>query len=102
MKVDNPMRAILEVDNYNYAFMNFAQTTLRSVIGEFNLEEILSKREIINKKLRSIIQIETCSWGVIVPSVEIKDVRLPSNMQRAMAAEAEAERERYVLLFNCI
>merc|ERR1712062_618807 len=94
MKVQDPIKAILEVDDYRYAFKNFSATTLRSVIGTYNLESLLSDRDEINDKVRSIIEAETSSWGVAVPAVEIKDVKLPQNMQRAMAAEAEAERER--------
>merc|ERR1712154_488180 len=94
MKVQDPIKSILEVDDYRYAFKNFSATTLRSVIGTYNLQSLLSERDEINDKVRVIIEAETASWGVAVPAVEIKDVRLPQNMQRAMAAEAEAERER--------
>eukprot|EP00483_Globobulimina_turgida_P005777 UN05787 len=94
MKVIDPIKAILEVDDYRYAFRNFSATTLRSVIGTYDLQALLSQRDEINDKVRDIIEAETSSWGVAVPAVEIKDVRLPTNMQRAMAAEAEAERER--------
>eukprot|EP01084_Bolivina_argentea_P084982 153632_1 len=94
MKVIDPIKAILEVDDYKYAFNNFAATTLRSVIGTYYLQALLSNRDEINSKVRDIIELETSSWGVAVPAVEIKDVRLPQNMQRAMAAEAESERER--------
>jgi len=94
MKVEDPIKAILEVDNYRYAFKNFSATTLRSVIGTYDLQRLLSDRDEINDKVRQIIEQETSSWGVAVPAVEIKDVKLPQNMQRAMAAEAEAERER--------
>eukprot|EP01084_Bolivina_argentea_P278738 476332_1 len=94
MKVIDPIKAILEVDDFKYAFNNFAATTLRSVIGTYDLQFLLSDREEINDKVRDIIEQETSAWGVAVPAVEIKDVRLPQNMQRAMAAEAEAERER--------
>merc|ERR1719145_226805 len=94
MKVEDPIKAILEVDDYRYAFKNFSATTLRSVIGTYDLQRLLSDRDEINDKVRDIIEAETSSWGVAVPAVEIKDVKLPQNMQRAMAAEAEAERER--------
>ena len=94
MKVIDPIKAILEVDSYKYAFNNFAATTLRSVIGTYELQYLLSDRDNINTKVRDIIEEETSQWGVAVPAVEIKDVKLPHNMQRAMAAEAEAERER--------
>mmetsp|Transcript_56006 Transcript_56006/g.89145 ORF Transcript_56006/g.89145 Transcript_56006/m.89145 type:complete len:328 (+) Transcript_56006:61-1044(+) len=94
MKVIDPIKAILEVDDYRYAFRNFSATTLRSVIGTYDLQSLLSERDEINDKIRIIIEEETSTWGVAVPAVEIKDVKLPANMQRAMAAEAEAERER--------
>merc|ERR1719411_640405 len=94
MKVTDPIKAILEVDDYANAFNNFAATTLRSVIGTYDLQRLLSDRDEINRKAQNIIEEETSSWGVAVPAVEIKDVKLPKNMQRAMAAEAEAERER--------
>merc|ERR1719273_2985584 len=94
MKVEDPIKAILEVDDYRYAFKNFSATPLRSVIGTYDLQSLLSDRDEINDKVRLIIEQETSSWGVAVPAVEIKDVKLPQNMQRAMAAEAEAERER--------
>merc|ERR1719204_697362 len=94
MKVTDPIKAILEVDDYANAFNNFAATTLRSVIGTYDLQRLLSDRDEINSKAQEIIEQETSSWGVAVPAVEIKDVKLPQNMQRAMAAEAEAERER--------
>merc|ERR1719242_71223 len=94
MKVMDPIRAVLEVDDYRNAFNSFAATTLRSVIGTYDMEMLLSNRDEINAKAQSVIEQETSAWGVAVPAVEIKDVRLPKNMQRAMAAEAESERER--------
>lgn len=94
MKVIYPIKAVLEVDNYRNAFTNFSATTLRSVIGQYELQSLLSDRDEINEKVRKIIEEETGLWGVAVPAVEIKDVKLPENMQRAMAAEAESERER--------
>merc|ERR1719195_1306730 len=94
MKVLDPIRAVLEVDDFKNAFNSFAATTLRSVIGQYDMEMLLSNRDEINAKAQAVIEKETSSWGVAVPAVEIKDVRLPKNMQRAMAAEAEADRER--------
>merc|ERR1712130_167014 len=81
-------------DDYRKAFNSFAATTLRSVIGTYDMEMLLSNRDEINSKAQNVIEQETSAWGVAVPAVEIKDVRLPRNMQRAMAAEAESERER--------
>jgi regulator of protease activity HflC (stomatin/prohibitin superfamily) len=94
MKVSDPIRAVLEVDQYKLAFRNIAATTLRGVIGTYDLQAVISQRMLINEEIRQIIQRETSSWGVKVPGVEIRDVRLPSNMQRSMAAASEAERER--------
>ena len=87
-------KAIIEVEDYLYATSQVAQTTLRSVVGESELDEILSEREKINTKLQSIIDSTTDSWGIKVALVEVKHVDLPENMQRAMAKQAEAERER--------
>jgi len=94
MKVVNPVLVVLEVDNYKSAFNNFAATTLRSVVGTYDLQQLLSGMNEINERIRQIIEQETSNWGVAVPAVEIKDVKLPQSLQRAMAAEAEAERER--------
>lgn len=93
-KVVSPMQAVLEIKNYKYASKMFSATSLRAVVGSETLETMLTKRESINKKLKLIIERECKIWGVTVPAVEIKDVILPPNMQRAMAAEAETERER--------
>jgi len=93
-KVVDPMRAVLEVDNYRAASKWFSATSLRSVIGTYDLDTLLGKREIINRQLQNIIERETQIWGVTVTAVEVKDVVLPEKMQRAMASEAEAERER--------
>lgn len=89
-----PTKAILEVENYLYATSQLAQTTLRSVLGEVELDDLLSSRESINQKLQEIIDRETDPWGIKVSMVEIKHVDLPDEMRRAMAAQAEAERER--------
>jgi len=93
-KVIDPVKAILEINNFRYASKMFSATSLRAVVGSVTLETMLTERERINKKLKEIIERECRIWGVTVPAVEIKDVILPSNMQRAMAAEAETERER--------
>ena len=76
MKVEDPMRAVLEVDDYKFAFTRFAATTLRSVVGTYNLESLLCHREKINKHLKQIIEHETSAWGVTVPNVEIMDVKV--------------------------
>jgi len=93
-KVVSPMKAVLEIKSYRYASKMFSATSLRAVVGSETLETMLTNRESINRKLKRIIERECKIWGVTVPAVEIKDVILPRNMQRAMAAEAETERER--------
>jgi len=93
-KVVNPAKAVLEVNDFRYASRMFSATSLRAVVGAVTLETMLTERDRINNRLRSIIEKECRIWGVTVPAVEIKDVILPSTMQRAMAAEAETERER--------
>lgn len=93
-KVIDPMKAILEINDFRFASRMFSATSLRSVVGSVTLETMLTKRERINRNLRKIIEAECRIWGVTVPAVEIKDVILPQNIQRAMAAEAETERER--------
>lgn len=92
-RVQDPMKAIIEVKNADYATRLLAQTTLRNVLGTKNLSEILSERDQISHMLQTILDEATDPWGVKVERVEIKDVSLPHNMQRAMAAEAEATRE---------
>jgi regulator of protease activity HflC (stomatin/prohibitin superfamily) len=94
MRVMNPDKAILEVDNYLYNTSQLSQTTLRSVLGQAELDELLTNREELNDKLQTILDADTDPWGVKVTKVEIKHVDLPQEMQRAMAKQAEAERER--------
>jgi len=93
-KVTNPEAAVIEVYNYMQATFQIAQTTLRSVLGQSDLDELLSHREKLNQTLQKIIDEQTGPWGIKVSVVEIKDVELPASMQRAMAAQAEAERDR--------
>jgi regulator of protease activity HflC (stomatin/prohibitin superfamily) len=93
-RVVDPQRAVIEIENYLYATSQLAQTTLRSVLGESDLDELLSDREKINHELQEIIDHATDPWGIKVSMVEVKHVDLPTEMQRAMAAQAEAERER--------
>lgn len=101
-KVVDPKKAILEVNEYRHATTYFAATSLRAVVGHYSLETLLGKRETINAKLRTIIEAETRLWGVTVTAVEVKDVILPEKMQRAMASEAEAERERRAKVISSI
>src|SRR5499426_1440383 len=93
-RVVDPRRAIVEVENYLYATSQLAQTTLRSVLGEVALDDLLSQREKLNQRLQEILDQHTDPWGIKVSMVEIKGVDLPENMQRAMARQAEAEREK--------
>jgi regulator of protease activity HflC (stomatin/prohibitin superfamily) len=89
-----PQKAIVEVENYLVATSQFSQTTLRSVLGQSELDDLLSQREKINQKLQQIIDTHTEPWGIKVSNVEVKQIDLPQEMQRAMAKQAEAERER--------
>ena len=93
-RVVNPVNAIVEVQNYNYATSQMAQTTLRSVLGEMELDSLLQKREQINERLQSILDSQTDPWGIKVSHVEMKQVDLQEQLRHAMARQAEAERER--------
>ena len=93
-RVVNPEDAITKVEDYYFATSQLAQTTLRSIVGQFQMDEILEQRDKINVKLQEILDKATDPWGVKVSSVELKQIDLPSEMKRAMAREAEAERER--------
>jgi regulator of protease activity HflC (stomatin/prohibitin superfamily) len=93
-RVMNPLHAIVSVENYNYATSQLAQTTLRSVLGQAELDDLLSERERLNQQLQQILDHQTDPWGVKVSAVEVKHVDLPPDMQRAIARQAEAEREK--------
>ena len=93
-RVMDPLRAIVEVENFHYATSQLAQTTLRSVLGQVELDGLLSEREQLNQELQQILDTHTDPWGVKVSAVEVKHVDLPPDMQRAMARQAEAEREK--------
>ena len=93
-RVVDPLKAVINIENYHYATSQLAQTHLRSTMGEHTLDEILTEREKINSVLQKILDENTDAWGIKVSSVEIKHVDLPTNMHRAMARQAEAERER--------
>jgi regulator of protease activity HflC (stomatin/prohibitin superfamily) len=93
-RVMDATKAIVEVENYNYATSQLSQTTLRSVLGQVDLDDLLSRREHLNQELQQILDQRTDPWGVKVSAVEVKHVDLPDNMQRAMARQAEAEREK--------
>ncbi len=94
LRVVDPLKAVVEVSNFLYQTSQFAQTTLRSVLGEVELDELLSHRESVNVRLQSILDQHTAPWGVKVTAVEVKQVDLPESMLRAIAKQAEAEREK--------
>jgi len=99
-RVLDPSRAVVEVEDYLYATSQLAQTTLRSILGQAELDDLLSSREKINTELQTILDTHTDPWGIKVSQVEIKHVDLPQEMQRAMAKQAEAERERRAKVIN--
>ena len=93
-RVIDPRRAVVEVEDYMYATSQLAQTTLRSVLGQAELDDLLASRDRLNQELQQILDTQTDPWGIKVSAVEVKHVDLPENMQRAMARQAEAEREK--------
>lgn len=99
-RVIDPIKAIVEVENYNYAMSQLAQTTLRSVCGQAELDDLLSNRERLNEQLQEILDLHTDPWGIKVATVELKHIDLPQEMQRAMARQAEAERDRRAKVIN--
>ncbi len=100
LRVLDPLKAVIEVANYVYQTSQFAQTTLRSVLGEVELDGLLSHRDALNQRIQTIIDQRTEPWGVKVVSVEVKQVDLPEQMLRAMAKQAEAEREKRSKIIN--
>ncbi len=99
-RVIDAIKAVVEVESYNYAISQLAQTTLRSVCGQAELDELLSAREKINSQLQEILDTQTDPWGIKVATVELKHIDLPQEMQRSMAKQAEAERERRAKIIN--
>lgn len=97
--IDAP-KAVLETTNYSYATSTFAQTALRDVTGNFDLDEILSKRDEISLKIREIVDAQTDKWGIDIENVKLQNIELPSDMKRAMAKQAEAERERRAAIIS--
>jgi len=93
-KVADAEKVIIEVEQYNYAVSQLAQTTMRNIVGEFMLDEILAKREQISNKIQQIVDKDTDPWGIKVEKIEIKDIELPQDMKRVIAKQAEATRER--------
>lgn len=99
-RVIDPTKAVVEVEDYTYAMAQLAQTTLRSVCGQAELDDLLSEREKINTQLQEILDTHTDPWGIKVATVELKHIDLPQEMQRSMAKQAEAERERRAKVIN--
>ena len=99
-KVINAEKAVLETTNYTYATSTFAQTALRDVTGNFDLDEILSKRDEISEKIREIVDVQTDKWGIDIENVKLQNIELPADMKRAMAKQAEAERERRAAIIS--
>ncbi len=99
-KVASAEKAIIEVENFRYAISQFAQTTMRNIVGEATLDELLANREQIAEKIRNIVDQETDEWGLKVSNVELKDVSLPADMERTIAKQAEAEREKRAVIIK--
>ena len=99
-RVADPAKSVLEIENYRFATLQISQTTLRSILGQAELDDLLAKREKINEELQHVIDDLTEPWGIKVSVVEIKDVEIPQSMQRALAAQAEAERDRRAKIIN--
>ena len=99
-KVLNTEKAVLETTNYKYATSTFSQTALRDVTGNFDLDEILSKRDEISEKIREIVDVQTDKWGIDIENVKLQNIELPTDMKRAMAKQAEAERERRAAIIS--
>lgn len=99
-KVLNAEKAVLETTDYSYATSTFAQTALRDVTGNFDLDEILSKRDEISEKIREIVDVQTDKWGIDIENVKLQNIELPADMKRAMAKQAEAERERRAAIIS--
>jgi len=98
--VSNADKAIIKVENFYYAISQYAQTTMRNIVGEVTLDELLANREKIADRIREIVDKETFEWGLKVNNVELKDVSLPANMERTIAKQAEAEREKRAVIIN--
>jgi regulator of protease activity HflC (stomatin/prohibitin superfamily) len=99
-KVVDSAKAVLEVENVSYAVLQLAQTTMRNIVGEVTLDELLSQRTTISEKIEKIVDEATLGWGVEVTTVELKDINLPPDMVRTIAKQAEAERERRAVIIN--
>ncbi|MCK4420057.1 slipin family protein, partial [Candidatus Aerophobetes bacterium] len=99
-RILDPCKSVVEVENFRFATLQIAQTTLRGVVGEVELDELLSQREKLNEKLQTIVDDQTDPWGIKVSVVEVKEIEIPDTMKRAMARQAEVERERRAKIIN--
>ncbi len=99
-KVSDAQKAIIEVEDFRYAISQYAQTTMRNIVGEVTLDELLSSRDKIADRIREIVDLETDPWGLKVNNVELKDVSLPADMERTIGKQAEAEREKRAVIIN--
>ncbi len=99
-RISDPAKTVLEVEHVHYAVSQLAQTTMRNIVGEVTLDELLASRATISEKIEKLIEVTTAAWGVEVSSVELKDINLPPDMIRTMAKKAEAERERDAVVIN--
>ena len=93
-RINDSKKAIIEVESFDYAVSQLAQTTMRNIVGEFELDDILAQREVISQKIQGIVDKDTDPWGIKIDKIELKDIELPETMKRAMAHQAEAERDR--------
>ncbi len=99
-KVASAEKALLEIENFKYAIMQYAQTTMRNVVGEVTLDELLASRDRVANRIEELVEVVSKSWGIEVSSVELKDVKLPENMERTISKQAEAEREKRAIIIT--
>ncbi len=99
-KVTQADKAVLEIENFRYAIMQYAQTTMRNVVGEVTLDELLASRDKVAQRIETLVEEVSANWGLDVSSVELKDVKLPENMERTIAKQAEAEREKRAVIIT--
>jgi len=99
-KVSDAAKAVIEVENFYYAVSQFAQTTMRNIVGEVELDELLGQRDKISERIREIVDVASDAWGIKVENVELKDVSLPEDMERTIAKQAEAEREKRAVIIQ--
>lgn len=99
-KVSAADKAVLEIEDFQYAIMQYAQTTMRNVVGEVTLDELLASRDRVATRIEELVEVVTNAWGIDVSSVELKDVKLPENMERTIAKQAEAEREKRAVIIT--